>query len=208
MTLDIVHAAPVLSLTANVTRLQIDCTSLQETCWRCSSLHASSCCFTHSTQSRKHRRTRQQQISRQEHGIAPGNGLRCPGAPVSAGGLAAAAAPAGEAWPGRRACAGPLAVTSAVAAFHAAPGSEALGSQRLGTAWRAAAAGPTCACTMTKHRSAGTARPIELEAAQAEHAAAGLPVQHAAQLHIEGVEAGIIREEGLWGRDGGTPEEG
>lgn len=70
---------------------------------------------------------------------------------MPAGALAAAAGPAGEALPGRRACAGPPAGTSAVAASHAALGSGAQGSQRLGTAWRAAAAGPTCACTTTKH---------------------------------------------------------
>lgn len=72
-------------------------------------------------------------------------------AAVPAGGLAAAAEPAGEAWPGRRACAGPPAVTSAVAASHAALGSGAQGSQRLDIAWRAAAAGPTCACTVRNH---------------------------------------------------------
>ena len=70
---------------------------------------------------------------------------------MPAGVLASAAEPAGEAWPGRRACAGPLAVTSAVAASHAALGSAAQGSQRLGTAWHAAAAGPTYACTTTQH---------------------------------------------------------
>lgn len=90
---------------------------------------------------------RQLQISSRGSGIAQSSGLRAAAvaaAAVHAGGLAAAA---GEAWPDRRAYAGPPDVTSAVAASHAALGSAAPGSQRLGTAWRAAAAGPTCACT-------------------------------------------------------------
>lgn len=86
-------------------------------------------------------------ISSQGHGIAQGNGLRAAAAAVHAGGLAAAA---DEAWPGRRACVGPPAVTSAVAASHVALGSAAQGSQRPGTAWHAAEAGPTCACIPEK----------------------------------------------------------
>ena len=89
---------------------------------------------------------RQLQISSQGPGSAQSSGLGPAAAAVHAGGLAAAA---GGAWPGKRAYAGPPAVTSAVAASHAALGSAAQGSQRLGTAWHAAVAGPTYACNPT-----------------------------------------------------------
>lgn len=68
---------------------------------------------------------------------------------AAAGAAAAACAPepAASAWLGRHACAGPPGATSGGASSLAAPGSGALGSLMTGTAWHAAAADPTCACT-------------------------------------------------------------
>ena len=57
--------------------------------------------------------------------------------------------PAVAAWLGRHAFAGPPGVTSAASSSPAALGSGALGSLMTGTAWHAAAADPTCACTHT-----------------------------------------------------------
>ena len=59
--------------------------------------------------------------------------------------------PAVAAWLDRHAFAGPPGVTSAASSSPAALGSGALGSLMTGTAWHAAAADPTCACTHTQY---------------------------------------------------------
>lgn len=66
---------------------------------------------------------------------------------IAAAAAACVPGPAGAAWLGRHAFAGPPGVTSGASSSPAALGSGALGSLMTGTAWHAAAADPTCVCT-------------------------------------------------------------
>ncbi len=79
--------------------------------------------------------------------IAQGTGLT----ETAAAAAACVPGPAGAAWLGRHAFAGPPGVTSGASSSPAALGSGALGSLMTGTAWHAAAADPTCACTHKPH---------------------------------------------------------